>query len=140
MQRASSDFFQQATSAISNKKILKQGMSEFLQWSTSATGNERILLTVTSDFSQRAISATSNERILQRVTSVFTTSNELISRSNEQRVKSYVLICSTSTLIGNILTIVHSRFSQKVVISVGVSDHQLIFYIRKTSRINRWCP
>ena len=41
---------------------------------------------VTSNFLQRATSTMSNEQILKRVTN-----NELISTSNEQRVKSYAL-------------------------------------------------
>ena len=43
--------------------------------------------------------------------------------------------CSTSTFIDHILTSVPSRVSQKVVINVGVSDHQLIFCTRKISRV-----
>ena len=43
--------------------------------------------------------------------------------------------CSTSTLIDPILTSAPSRVSQKGVINVGVSDHQLIFCTRKISRI-----
>ena len=43
--------------------------------------------------------------------------------------------CSTSTLINHILTSTPSRVSQKGVISVGISDHQLIFCTRKNSRI-----
>ena len=43
--------------------------------------------------------------------------------------------CSTSTLIDHILTSAPSRASQKGVINVGVSDHQLIFCTRKISRI-----
>ena len=43
--------------------------------------------------------------------------------------------CSTSTLIDHILASAPSRVSQKVVINVGVSDHQLIFCTRKISRI-----
>ena len=42
---------------------------------------------------------------------------------------------STSTLIDHILTNAPSRVSQKSVISVGVSNHQLIFCTRKISRI-----
>ena len=38
--------------------------------------------------------------------------------------------CSTSTLIDHILTSASSRVSQKGVINVGVSDHQLIFCTR----------
>ena len=80
LQRATSDFLQQATSATSNEWI-------------STTSNERILQPVTSDFLQRvksdflqrSTSATSNDRIFQRVTIDFTT-------SNEQRVKSYASI------------------------------------------------
>ena len=41
----------------------------------------------------------------------------------------------TSTLINHILTSAPSRVSQKGVINVGVSDHQLIFCTRKISRI-----
>ena len=43
--------------------------------------------------------------------------------------------CSTSTLIDHILTSAPSRVSQKGVISVGVSDHQLIFCTINISRI-----
>ena len=43
--------------------------------------------------------------------------------------------CSTSTLIDHILTSGASRVSQKGVINIGVSDHQLIFCTRKISRI-----
>ena len=43
--------------------------------------------------------------------------------------------CSTSTLIDHILIIAPSRVSQKGVINVGVSDHQLIFCTRKISKI-----
>ena len=43
--------------------------------------------------------------------------------------------CSTSTLIDHILTSAPSRVSQKGVINVGVSDHQLIFCTRKISKI-----
>ena len=43
--------------------------------------------------------------------------------------------CSTSTLIDHILTNAPSRASQKGVINVGVSDHQLIFCTRKISKI-----
>ena len=42
--------------------------------------------------------------------------------------------CSTSTLIDHILTSAPSRVSQKGVINVGVSDHQLIFCTRKISK------
>ena len=38
--------------------------------------------------------------------------------------------CSTSTLIDHILTSAPSGVSQKGVINVGVSDHQLIFCTR----------
>ena len=80
LQRVTSEFFQQVT-------------TEFLQRATSATNNERISQRLTSEFLQQATSATSHERILQRVTSEFlqrATSNEWISTSNEQRVKSYI--------------------------------------------------
>ena len=43
--------------------------------------------------------------------------------------------CNTSTLIGHTLTSVPSRVSQKGVINVGVSDHQLIFCTRTISKI-----
>ena len=74
-----------STSATSNERILQRVTSEVLQQATSATSNGRILQRVTSDFLQRATSATSNEQILQRVTS-----NDWISTSNEQQVKSYI--------------------------------------------------
>ena len=118
-QQVTSDFLQRATSATINKWILPQVTSDFLQRATFARSNERILLRVTSDFLERATSATINGWILQRVTSDFlqratfarsnerfwnenrvilqrVTSNELISMSNEQRVKSYT--SSTSYL------------------------------------------
>ena len=43
--------------------------------------------------------------------------------------------CSTLILTDHILTSVPSRVSQKGVINVGMSDHQLIFCTRKISRI-----
>ena len=43
--------------------------------------------------------------------------------------------CSTSTLIDHILTCGPSRVSEKCVIIVGVSNHQLISCARKVSRI-----
>ena len=43
--------------------------------------------------------------------------------------------CNTSTLINHILRSATSRVSQKGVINVGASDHQLIFCARKISRI-----
>ena len=46
-----------------------------------------------------------------------------------------LLTCSISTLIDIILTSAPSRVSQKGVINVGVSDHQLIFCTRKISSI-----
>ena len=42
--------------------------------------------------------------------------------------------CSTLTRIDNILASFPSRVSQKGVINVGLSDHRLIFYTRKTSK------
>ena len=42
---------------------------------------------------------------------------------------------STSTLIDYILISVHSRVSQKGVISVSEFDHQLIFCTKKMSKI-----
>ena len=39
--------------------------------------------------------------------------------------------CSTSTLTDHVLTSVPSIVSRKVVINVGVSDHQLIFRTKK---------
>ena len=46
-----------------------------------------------------------------------------------------LLTCSISILIDIILTSAPSRVSQKGVINVGVSDHQLIFCTRKISSI-----
>ena len=43
--------------------------------------------------------------------------------------------CSTSTLIDHILASFPSRVSQKGVIDVGISDHQLIICTRKISRL-----
>ena len=45
------------------------------------------------------------------------------------------ITCSTSTLIDHILASFLSRVSQKGVIDVGISDHQLIFCTRKISRL-----
>ena len=42
--------------------------------------------------------------------------------------------CSTSTLIDRILASFPSRFSQKRVIDLGLSNHQLIFCTRKISK------
>ena len=47
--------------------------------------------------------------------------------------------CSTPTLTDHILTSALSRVSQKGGINVGVSDHQLIFCIRKIFRIKAGC-
>ena len=44
------------------------------------------------------------------------------------------LTCSTSTLIDRILASFPSRFSQKRVINLGLSNHQLIFCTRKISK------
>ena len=60
-QRVTSDFLQQATSAMSEERILQRVTSDFLQRATSATSNEQILQRVANDFLQRATSATSNE-------------------------------------------------------------------------------
>ena len=43
--------------------------------------------------------------------------------------------CSTSTLIDHILASFPARVSQKGVIDVGISDHQLIYCTRKISRL-----
>ena len=43
--------------------------------------------------------------------------------------------CSTSILIDHILASFPSRVSQKGVIDVGISDHQLIFCTRKISHL-----
>ena len=43
--------------------------------------------------------------------------------------------CSTSTLIDHILASFPARVSQKGVIDVGISDHQLIFCTQKVSRL-----
>ena len=48
--------------------------------------------------------------------------------------------CSTSTLIDHILINTLQRVSHKGVISVGVSDYQLIFKIKNFQNQNRWCP
>ena len=45
--------------------------------------------------------------------------------------------CSTSTLIDHILTSAPSRVSQKGVINVGVSDHQLIHCAEGTRKISK---
>ena len=54
----------------------------------------------------------------------------------KQLIKSPTCVtCSTSTLIDHILASFLSRVSQKSVIDVGISDHQLIFGSRKVSRL-----
>ena len=56
--------------------------------------------------------------------------------SLKQLIQSPIRVtCSTSTLIDHILTSAPSRVSQKGLINVGVSDHQLIFCTRKISKI-----
>ena len=45
--------------------------------------------------------------------------------------------CSSSTIIDHILASFPNRVSQKGVIDVGLSDHQIIYYTRKISRIKR---
>ena len=56
--------------------------------------------------------------------------------SLKQLIQSVTCVtCSTSTLTDHILTSAPSRVSQKGVINVGVSDHQLIFCTQKISRI-----
>ena len=53
-----------------------------------------------------------------------------------QLIKSPACVtCSISTLIDHILASFPSRVSQKSVIDVGISDHQLIFCTRKISRL-----
>ena len=42
--------------------------------------------------------------------------------------------CSTSTVIDHIFASFPSRISQKEVVNVGLSDHQLIFCTRKVSK------
>ena len=45
------------------------------------------------------------------------------------------ITCSTSTLLDHILTNSSEKVSQKGVIDVGISDHQLIYCTRKIKRI-----
>ena len=45
--------------------------------------------------------------------------------------------CSSSTIIDHILVSFPNRISQQGVIDVGLSDHQVIYYTRKISRIKR---
>ena len=45
------------------------------------------------------------------------------------------ITCSTFTLLDHILTNSSEKISQKRVIDVGISDHQLIYCTRKTKRI-----
>ena len=108
LQRETSDFLEGTFSATNNERILQRVRSYFLQLAISAMSNERIWQRVTSNFLQRATSAMGtewffcNEPLLQRVTSKFcneqrlilqrVTSNEWISMSNEQWVKSYASI------------------------------------------------
>ena len=66
-----------------NEQLLQRVTSDFLQQATTATSNERSLQRGTSDFLQRAISTTSNEQSLQQVTSNFTTSNKQRMNFNE---------------------------------------------------------
>ena len=52
----------------------------------------------------------------------------------EQLIKSPNRVtCSTSSLIGHILTTFQERVSQQGIIDVGLSDHQLIYCTRKFS-------
>ena len=54
----------------------------------------------------------------------------------KQLIKSPTRVtCSTSTLIDHIVARFTSRVSQKGVIDVGISNHQLIFCTRKISRL-----
>ena len=54
----------------------------------------------------------------------------------KQLIKSTTRVtCSTSTLIDHILASFPSRVSQKGVINIGISDHQLIFCTRNISRL-----
>ena len=45
--------------------------------------------------------------------------------------------CSSSTIIDHIIASFPNRVSQQGVIDVGLSDHQIIYYTRKISRIKR---
>ena len=47
--------------------------------------------------------------------------------------------CSTSTLIDHILASFSSRVSQKGVINIRFSDHQLIFCTRRISKFKTGC-
>ena len=49
-QRVTSDFLEQASSAMSNKQISQRLTSDFLQRATSAMSNEQMLHRATSDF------------------------------------------------------------------------------------------
>ena len=54
----------------------------------------------------------------------------------KQLIKSPINVtCSTSTLTDHIIARFPSRVSQKAIIDVGISDHQLIFCTRKNSRV-----
>ena len=92
--------------------FLQQATSDFLQLATSATSNKRILLRVTSEFCngqllQRVTTEFCNEQrvILQRVTS-----NEWISTSNEQRMKSYASHTSFSKFKWPILELLSEKW------------------------------
>ena len=59
---------------------------------------------------------------------------------SQQLIKSPSRVtCGTSTLIDHILAFLSSRVSQKGVINVGISNHQLIFCIRKLSLVKTGC-
>ena len=45
--------------------------------------------------------------------------------------------CSSSTIINHILASFPNRVSQQVVIDVGLSDHQILYWTREISRIKR---
>ena len=45
--------------------------------------------------------------------------------------------CSSSTIINYILASFPNRVSQQVVIDVGLSDHQILYWTREISRIKR---
>ena len=47
--------------------------------------------------------------------------------------------CNSSSILDHVLTSFPDRVSQSGVIDVGISDHQLIYCTRKTTRIKSYC-
>ena len=53
-------------------------------------------------------------------------------------MSSSCLKCNSSTILDHVLASFPDRISQSCVIDVGISDHQLIYCIRKTAKIKSY--